>query len=105
MDLAELRHALELSQEQLAKKLHVNQPEVAKIEKRADMLLSTLTAVLRAMGADLKLVASFPPDHEIQLRNLGTLAKSPTDKIQLKHVATEDASPIAAHVRRSRTLA
>jgi hypothetical protein len=28
----------------------VNQPEIAKIEKRADMLLSTLGAVLRAMG-------------------------------------------------------
>jgi DNA-binding transcriptional regulator YiaG len=69
MDLAELRQALELSQQQLAKKLRVNQPEIAKIEKRADMLLSTLGAILRAMGADLKIVASFP-DHEIQIRTL-----------------------------------
>jgi transcriptional regulator with XRE-family HTH domain len=74
MDLAELRRALELSQQQLAKKLRVNQPEVAKIEKRTDMLLSTLGAVLHAMGADLKIVASFP-DHEVQIRQLGPLTR------------------------------
>ncbi len=49
--------------------LTVNQPEVAKIEKRADMLLSTPGAVLRAMGAELKIVASFPK-HDIQIRSL-----------------------------------
>jgi transcriptional regulator with XRE-family HTH domain len=74
MDLAELRRALALSQQQLARKLRVNQPEVAKIERRADMLLSTLSAVLRAMGADLKIVASFP-GHDVPIRNFGKLAR------------------------------
>ena len=74
MDLAELRRALELSQQQLAKRLRVNQPEVAKIEKRADMLLSTLGAVLRAMGADLKIVASFP-EHDVQIRSLAQIPR------------------------------
>ncbi len=72
IDLAELRQALKLSQAQLAKKLRVKQPEVAKIEKRADMLLSTLSGVLRAMGAELKIIASFP-GHDIQIRSLGKL--------------------------------
>jgi transcriptional regulator with XRE-family HTH domain len=75
MDLAELRRALALSQQQLAKKLRVNQPEIAKIEKRTDMLLSTLSAVLRAMGADLKIVASFPA-HDVPIRNFGKLARN-----------------------------
>ena len=75
MDLAELRRALELSQQQLAEKLRVNQPEIAKIEKRADMLLSTLGAVLRAMGADPKIIASFP-DHEVEIRNLEALTRN-----------------------------
>ena len=75
MDLAELRRAMALSQQQLAKKLRVNQPEVAKIEKRTDMLLSTLGAVLRAMGADLKIVASFP-DHEVQIRSLAKIPRN-----------------------------
>ena len=74
MDLAELRRALELSQQQLAKRLRVNQPEVAKIEKRADMLLSTLAAVLRAMGADLKIVARFPK-HDVQIRSLAKIPR------------------------------
>lgn len=74
MDLAELRQALALSQQQLARRLRVNQPEVAKIEKRADMLLSTLGGVLRAMGADLKIVASFR-DHDVQLRSFGKLRR------------------------------
>jgi DNA-binding transcriptional regulator YiaG len=73
IDLATLRQALRLSQQQLAKKMRVNQPEVAKIEKRADMLLSTLSGVLRAMGAELKIIASFP-GHDIQIRSLGKLA-------------------------------
>lgn len=81
MDLAELRRALALSQQQLAKKLRVNQPEVAKIEKRADMLLSTLGAVLRAMGADLKIVASFR-DHDVQIRNFGKLARNRESTIE-----------------------
>ena len=72
VDLAMLRQARQLSQAQLAKKLHVKQPEVAKIERRADMLVSTLSGVLRAMGAELKIVAKFP-DHEIQIHSLGTL--------------------------------
>jgi transcriptional regulator with XRE-family HTH domain len=80
MDLAELRRALALSQQQLAKKLRVNQPEIAKIERRADMLLSTLSAVLRAMGADLKIVASFP-DHDVHIRNFGKLARKPCGAI------------------------
>jgi transcriptional regulator with XRE-family HTH domain len=73
IDLATLRQALKLSQQQLSKKMRVNQPQVAKIEKRADMLLSTLGAVLRAMGAELKIVASFP-DHDIHIQSLGKLA-------------------------------
>src|ERR1700693_3578598 len=73
IDLAQLRQALQLSQQQLAKKMRVNQPEVAKIEKRTDMLLSTLAGVLRAMGAELKIIASFP-DHDIHIQSLGKLA-------------------------------
>jgi hypothetical protein len=59
-----------------AKRLRVNQAEVAKIERRADMLLSTLNAVLRATGADLKIVAHFP-GHDVEIRNFRKLAGKP----------------------------
>lgn len=42
MDLSELRRARKLSQESLAQNLHVNQASVAKMEKRADMYISSL---------------------------------------------------------------
>ena len=69
IDLATLRRARRLTQQQLAAKMHVNQPEVAKIEKRADMLLSTLASVLHAMGAELKIIARFP-GHDIRIGSL-----------------------------------
>ena len=72
INLTMLRQALDLTQVQVAKKMRVKQPEVAKIEKRADMLLSTLAATLRAMGAELKIIASFP-DHDIHIQSLGKL--------------------------------
>ena len=100
MNLAGLRQALKLSQQQLAKKLRVNQPEVAKIEKRADMLLSTLAAVLRALGADLKIVASFP-GHDIQIRSLGKLS----DGAKGRRVTAEKRRLVATPARRVAKIA
>lgn len=42
MPLHELRRARGLSQSTLAEILHIQQPAVAKLEKRTDMYLSTL---------------------------------------------------------------
>jgi hypothetical protein len=80
-----LRRAFALSQQQLAKKLRVNQPEIAKIERHADMLLSTLGAVLRAMGADLKIVARFP-GHDVEIRNFRKLAGKPDNAREITRV-------------------
>jgi DNA-binding XRE family transcriptional regulator len=59
LTLAELRAAQEMTQEQLAKKLHVKQAEISKIEHRTDMYLSTLSDVIRGMGGELQLTAMF----------------------------------------------
>ncbi|MEJ7765043.1 MAG: XRE family transcriptional regulator [Acidimicrobiales bacterium] len=58
--LAEVRKARELTQVTLARKMHISQPSVAEMERKADMLLSTLRGYIEAMGGDLRLVASFP---------------------------------------------
>lgn len=60
MALDELREARRLTQEQLAERLHVKQPAIAKIERRADMYLSTLRGVIRAMGGEMEICAVFP---------------------------------------------
>ena len=70
IDLATLRQARRLTQQQLAAKMRVKQPEIAKIEKRADMLISTLAGVLHAMGAELKIIASFP-GHDVRIQSFG----------------------------------
>jgi len=60
MPLQELRQARMLSQEQLAKALHLKQPSISKLEKRTDMYISTLRSFVNAMGGDLEIVARFP---------------------------------------------
>lgn len=60
LPLAELRQARHFSQEQLAAELAVKQPAVAKMEKRADMYISTLRRFIEAMGGQLEIRAHFP---------------------------------------------
>lgn len=60
MALDELREARELTQEQLARILRVNQAAVSKMERRADMYLSTLQGIIKAMGGELEIRAIFP---------------------------------------------
>jgi transcriptional regulator with XRE-family HTH domain len=60
MALGELRQALDLTQEELAKSLHLKQAAISKFEHQSDIYLSTLRKILFAMGADLKIIAHFP---------------------------------------------
>ena len=60
MTLRELRHARKLTQVKMAKTLGVTQDSVSRLEKRSDLLLSTLRKTVRAMGGNLWLVAEFP---------------------------------------------
>ena len=60
LPLAELRQARHYSQEQLAVELQVKQPAVAKLEKKADMYISTLRRFIEAMGGELDIRAHFP---------------------------------------------
>jgi ribosome-binding protein aMBF1 (putative translation factor) len=58
--LAELRNAQNITQVELARRLKIDQSAVSKIEHRADMYLSTLSDVIRAMGGHLEINARFP---------------------------------------------
>jgi DNA-binding XRE family transcriptional regulator len=59
MGLAAVRHAFDLTQTELAERLGVSQANVAKIEKRSDLLVSTLHSYLGALGGDVRIVVSF----------------------------------------------
>ena len=60
MPLKELRQARKRSQESIAKRLGAKQATVSKMERRADMYVSTLRNFIEAMGGELDIVASFP---------------------------------------------
>src|SRR5437879_2639641 len=60
MTLRELRHARKLTQVRMAKTLGITQDSVSRLERRSDLLLSTLRKTVEAMGGNLSLVAEFP---------------------------------------------
>jgi DNA-binding XRE family transcriptional regulator len=60
MTLRELRRARKLTQVRIAKALGITQDGVSRLEKRSDVLLSTLRKTVQAMGGNLSLVAEFP---------------------------------------------
>ena len=70
MTLRELRHARKLTQVRMAKKLGVTQDSVSRLEKRSDLLLSTLRKTVEAMGGNLSLVAEFPDREPVVLTGI-----------------------------------
>ena len=72
MPLNELRNARGLSQTMLAEALHIQQPAIAKLEKRTDMYISTLRSHIRAMGGELDVIARFP-DGDVKIGNFSQI--------------------------------
>ena len=60
MTLRELRRARKLTQVRMAKSLRITQDGVSRLERRTDLLLSTLRKSVEAMGGSLSLVVEFP---------------------------------------------
>jgi transcriptional regulator with XRE-family HTH domain len=78
MSLRDVRKAFHKSQESVAKALDMEQESVSRIERRADLLLSTMRKYVAAMGGDLKLIAEFPDRPPIQIDTLGALSERET---------------------------
>ena len=68
--LRELRKALDMTQTALAERLKVGQDTVSRLERRTDMLLSTLDDYVQALGGRLELNVEFPGHKKIQLKSL-----------------------------------
>ncbi len=87
MTLRELRHARKLTQVRVAKLLGITQDSVSRLEKRSDLLLSTLRKTIRAMGGELSLVAEFRD----------------RPSVMISGIAEEDSTPKSNGRRRVRT--
>ena len=71
--LRDLRHALDLTQVKMAEELGIGQEGVSRLEKRSDLLISTLRGYVEAMGGKLRLVAEFPNRPPVLLSGLTTV--------------------------------
>ena len=74
--LKDLRLAAQQTQEQLATTLGVGQDTISRLEKRSDMLLSTLRHYVESMGGKLELVAHFPNRPPVVIEHLGVDASA-----------------------------
>jgi transcriptional regulator with XRE-family HTH domain len=73
--LRDLRKAQQITQEEVAQRLSGRQVYVSRLERRADMKLSTLREYVRALGGDLQLMVTFPGDVPVRLRDIGTISE------------------------------
>jgi hypothetical protein len=67
LTLRDLRQAQHLTQERMAVLMGVEQENVSRLERRADLLLSTLSSYVAAMGGKLRLIAEFPNRHPVAI--------------------------------------
>ena len=70
MSLRDLRKARKLTQARVAKTLGITQDSVSRLERRSDLLLSTLRKTVQAMGGEVRIVAEFPDRTPIVLTDL-----------------------------------
>ncbi len=70
MSLRDLRKARKLTQARVARTLGITQDSVSRLEKRSDLLLSTLRKTVKAMGGDVRIVAEFPDRAPVVLSDL-----------------------------------
>ena len=89
--LAALRRARAYTQEQLAAALDVPQSQVSRIERQADLYVSTLARYLEAMGGRLELVGVF--DDRRVLLALGDLTR-PAEQAEDSNLSAP-AAPVA----------
>ena len=73
LTLQELRKAKDLTQAQIAELLGIRQASVAQMEKRSDLLLSTLRSYVEAMGGKLSLTVEFPHRPPVSLEGFGDI--------------------------------
>lgn len=73
MSLRDLRKAHQLTQKRLAKSLGITQDGVSRLEKRSDLLISTLQNYVHSMGGKLHLVAEFPDRPPVKLKGFAEM--------------------------------
>lgn len=82
--LKDLRKATQHTQDDLANAMGVGQGTVSRIEKRDDMLVSTLQHYVEGMGGTLQILATFPEGQALIVERLGKKTSRYSSKTTLK---------------------
>jgi len=82
--IAQARKALALTQTQVASAMEITQGALSQMEKRDDMMVSTIQAYIEAMGGKLELIATFPGMSPFEL-SLGAAAGQSETKEARQH--------------------
>src|SRR5438270_11937512 len=80
--LRELRQVAGKAQADIATVLNIKQPSVSKIEKQADMYLSTLRNYVHAIGGELELVVRVPSRQVFRLQRFGVVVATSVTVLQ-----------------------
>lgn len=89
MTLQELRQARKLTQVHMAKALHITQDGVSRLERRTDLLLSTLRKSVEAMGGSLSLIAEFPDREPVAIACIAGVEAVPAPiSLRTRHLPT-----------------
>ena len=62
---------------QMATVLNIRQDSISRLEKRSDMMLSTMRSYIEAMGGSLELVARFPERAPVIITSIGDVSPQP----------------------------
>lgn len=63
--LRKLRESAGVTQQEMAKRLHIGQASISKIERRGDIHINSLERYVEALGASLRIEATFPASQQI----------------------------------------
>ncbi len=97
--LRELRQVAGKAQADIATALNIKQPSVSKIEKQADMYLSTLRNYVHAIGGELELVVRLPSRQEIRLQRFGDVVGTAVTRPQAVRRKAASGSSRRTHKR------
>ncbi len=89
--LRELRQIAGKAQADIATTLNIKQPSVSKIEKQADMYLSTLRSYVEAIGGELELVVKLPKRPALLLHQFGDALRESSTSPVGKSISTASA--------------
>lgn len=105
MALRDVRKAMGKTQTAVARQLGIKQENVARIEQRGDMLLSTLRGYVEALGGRVTLNVQMPGLPPVELEGLGDLAPEPKRAARKSAASSQATGQSTGPARPRRTMA